>query len=73
MVTAHDGRIFASGNATTLYVTIPAQVASGSQFSFEADDAVTVTIDGNGTVKSNPPNVRPAVDWRALDGRVDGS
>lgn len=45
MATSHPSRIFDSGPATTLYVTIPAQVVSDSQFPFEADDAVTVTID----------------------------
>jgi virulence-associated protein VagC len=45
MATSHDSRIFASGTATTLYVTVPAQVVSDSQFPFETDDAVTVTID----------------------------
>jgi len=46
MTTTHPSRIFASGDATTLYVTIPAQVVSDSQFPFEADHDVTVTING---------------------------
>jgi hypothetical protein len=45
MVTTHHSRIFASGHATTLYVTIPAQVVADSQFPFEPDDNVSVTID----------------------------
>lgn len=45
MTTSHESRIFASGNATTLYVTIPAQIVTDSQFPFETDDAVTVIID----------------------------
>jgi virulence-associated protein VagC len=45
MAHSHDSRIFASGTATTLFVTIPAQVVSDSQFPFRADDAVTVTIE----------------------------
>lgn len=47
MATSHDSRIFDSGTATTLYVTIPAQIVSDSQFPFENDDAVTVTVDGD--------------------------
>lgn len=47
MVTTKPSRIFASGNATTLYVTIPSQIVSDSQFPFEADDEVTITIDGD--------------------------
>lgn len=46
MTTTQDSRIFASGPATTLYVTIPARLASDSQFPFEVDDDVTITIDG---------------------------
>jgi RNase P/RNase MRP subunit p29 len=46
MATTHPSRIFASGDATTLYVTIPAQIVSDSQFPFDADDGVTVAIDG---------------------------
>jgi len=45
MATSHPSRIFNSGDASTLYVTIPAQVVSDSQFPFDNDDAVTVTID----------------------------
>lgn len=47
MTTAHSSRIFASGDATTLYVTIPAGVVTDSQFPFEADDEVTVSIEGD--------------------------
>lgn len=47
MTTSHPSRIFASGDATTLYVTIPAQVVSDSQFPFKTDDAVTVTIEND--------------------------
>lgn len=47
MTTSHQSRVFASGNATTLYVTIPAQIVSDSQFPFKTDDEVTVTIDGD--------------------------
>lgn len=45
MATSRETRIFESGNATTLYVTIPAEVVSDSQFPFASDDDVTVTID----------------------------
>lgn len=47
MATVHPSRIFNSGDATTLYVTIPAQVVADSQFPFETDDDVTVRIDGD--------------------------
>lgn len=47
MVTTHSSRIFRSGDATTLYVTIPAELVSDSQFPFDVDDRVTVTIDGD--------------------------
>jgi hypothetical protein len=47
MVTTHPSRIFASGDATTLYVTIPAQIVADSQFPFETDDDVSVTVDGD--------------------------
>ena len=40
-------RIFASGDATTLYLTLPAAIVADSQFPFAADDAVRVTIDGD--------------------------
>jgi hypothetical protein len=52
MTTSHPSRIFNSGDATTLYVTIPAQVVSDSQFPFEIDDAVTVTINDDELVIS---------------------
>jgi hypothetical protein len=45
MATTHPSRIFASGTASTLYVTIPAQIVTDSQFPFEADDDVVVTLD----------------------------
>ncbi|MFB6300647.1 MAG: hypothetical protein ABEH65_10345 [Halobacteriales archaeon] len=47
MTTTHPSRIFSSGDATTLYVTIPAAIVSDSQFPFAVDEAVTVTIDGD--------------------------
>lgn len=54
MAETHPSRIFRSGNATTLYVTIPANVVSDSQFPFSADDEVTVAIDENTLVVSGP-------------------
>lgn len=45
MTSTQPSRIFKSGTATTLYVTIPAEVVTDSQFPFEVDDEVTVTID----------------------------
>lgn len=47
MTTSHSSRLFASGTASTLYATIPAEIVTDSQFPFEADDAITVTIDGD--------------------------
>ncbi len=47
MAQSHPSRIFDSGSASTLYVTIPAQVAADSQFPFEPDDAVVVHIEGD--------------------------
>lgn len=47
MATTYPSRIFPSGDATTLYVTIPAADLSASQFPFDADDDVTITIDGD--------------------------
>ena len=58
MATFHPSRIFNSGDASTLYVTIPAQVVTDSQFPFDTDDAVTVRIDGDGLVIS--PNAEAA-------------
>lgn len=52
MADTHSSRIFRSGDATTLYVTIPAEVVSDSQFPFDADQAVTVTIDGDELIVS---------------------
>lgn len=45
MTRTHRSRVFASGSANTLYLTIPAAVTSDSQFPFAADDDVTVSID----------------------------
>lgn len=47
MATTHQSRIFGSGPATTLYVTIPAHVVTDSRFPFERDADVSVTIDGD--------------------------
>ncbi len=47
MATTETSRIFKSGDANTLYVTIPAAVASDSQFPFEAEEKVIVEIDGD--------------------------
>lgn len=45
MVATHPSRIFASGSASTLYITIPSGVVTDSRFPFEADDEVKVTIE----------------------------
>lgn len=55
MVDTHPSRIFASGDATTLYVTIPAQVVADSQFAFEPDDDVSVSIDGDRLIVTASP------------------
>jgi virulence-associated protein VagC len=56
MTTSHPSRLFASGTANTLYATIPAQLVTDSQFPFDADDLVTVTIDGDRLIIT--PNTR---------------
>lgn len=50
MTTTHPSRLFTSGDATTLYATIPAALVADSQFPFDADDPVTVSIDGDSLV-----------------------
>lgn len=45
MTTSHSSRLFGSGTANTLYATIPAQIVTDSQFPFDADDPITVSID----------------------------
>lgn len=52
MTRSHRSRIFPNGPASTLYVTIPAQVASDSQFPFAPEDEVVVSIDGDRVVVS---------------------
>ncbi len=47
MTTSHSSRLFESGTANTLYATIPAQLVTDSQFPFEPDDAIRVSIDGD--------------------------
>lgn len=41
------GRLFKSGEANTLYASIPSAVASDSAFPFEEDETVTVHIEGD--------------------------
>lgn len=45
MVTIHLSHIFASDDATMLYITIPVQIVSDSQFPVDADDDISVTIN----------------------------
>jgi hypothetical protein len=47
MPTTHPSRLFASGDASTLYATIPAALVTDSQFPFDVDQPVTVSIDGD--------------------------
>lgn len=46
MATTDPSRIFASGDATRSYVTTHTQTVSDSHVPFDADDDVTVTVDG---------------------------
>lgn len=55
MTHRHQSRVFANGTATTLYVTIPAHVVSDSQFPFDTDDEVEVTIDDDRLIISPIP------------------
>jgi len=55
MATTHPSRVFASGSATTLYVTIPAAIVADSQFPFVVDDDITVTIEGDKLIVTKPP------------------
>lgn len=42
----HDtGRVFSSGKAKTLYVSIPSAVVSDSTFPFEEGETVTIRIE----------------------------
>lgn len=41
------GRVFSSGEAETLYVSIPSAVATDSAFPFEEGETVTVSIEGD--------------------------
>jgi hypothetical protein len=47
MSNTEASRIFASGKATTLYLTLPAAIVSDSQFPFEPDDTVQITIEND--------------------------
>jgi hypothetical protein len=47
MTLSKPSRLFTSGDATTLFLTLPAAVVSDSQFPFAADDTVQVTIEGD--------------------------
>lgn len=42
-----EGRIFSSGEAATLYVSISSAVATDSTFPFEEGETVTVNIEGD--------------------------
>lgn len=50
MTTTKSSRIFASGDANTLYLTLPAAIVSDSQFPFAADDIVRISIE-NGDIR----------------------
>lgn len=43
-----SGRVFRSGEANTLYVSIPATVVTDSAFPFEESESVTVHVKGDG-------------------------
>ncbi len=59
MTTTHPSRIFPNGTATTLYVTIPAQIVTDSRFPFEADDPVTVTVKDESLVITPDTETKP--------------
>lgn len=50
------GRIFSSGEAKTLYISIPSSVVTDSAFPFEEDQTVTIRIE------SGELNVIPTED-----------
>lgn len=53
MALESEGRIFRSGEANTLYVSIPSAVATDSAFPFEDGETVTVSIE-DGEVRITP-------------------
>lgn len=53
MALAGGGRIFSSGEAKTLYVSIPSVVATDSTFPFEEGETVTGSIK-DGEVRITP-------------------
>lgn len=61
MTITHTSRIFASGEAATLFLTLPAAVVSDSTFPFAVDDTVHVTIDGDALhITAEPPELEPS-------------
>lgn len=42
-----EGRVFSSGDANTLFLSIPSDVAVDSAFPFEEGDEVEIRIDGS--------------------------
>lgn len=60
-----NGRIFESGEARTLYVSIPSEVATDSSFPFEKGEDVTVSIhDGGLRVTSEDEESKRDTDRR---------
>lgn len=53
MVLRGTGRIFRSGEAKTLYISIPSSVVTDSTFPFEEDQTVTIRIE-NGELTVEP-------------------
>lgn len=47
------GRIFSSGEANTLYISIPSSVVTDSAFPFDEDQTVTIRIE-NGELEVKP-------------------
>lgn len=60
MTTTHPSRIFNNGTANTLFVTIPADIVSDSQFPFEPDDSVIVSIENGQLIVSIDPGAATA-------------
>lgn len=62
------GRIFSSGEANTLYASIPSTVATDSAFPFEDGDLVTISIEVDG-IRITP--IDEATDQRRQSTETD--
>lgn len=57
MMNSHLGGLFASNTTNTRYATIFAQIMNDYPFSFEAEGAITITIDGNRRIVTNDTDI----------------